>query len=163
MLLIHSIGMCVSIPFTPAVVLAVIFILVAQDHLVCFLPGLLALGSHHGLEKEKHMSWAKEILSTCHEMYKRMSTGLSAELVHFNMNGDGEDIDVHVSSTLLFCLSFLCCRSVHTSSRLYDPNMNMPSLTSKAMMPYLNVRRLSLSCMKPFFISKYKAITQTRP
>ena len=63
---------------------------------MCFLPGLLALGAENGIQKDRHMAQAKDILKTCHEMYSRMATGLSPELVHFNMAGQGEDIQVHV-------------------------------------------------------------------
>ncbi|XP_065197853.1 endoplasmic reticulum mannosyl-oligosaccharide 1,2-alpha-mannosidase-like [Sycon ciliatum] len=68
-----------------------------MDHLVCFLPGLLALGAENGIQKDRHMAQAKDILKTCHEMYSRMATGLSPELVHFNMAGQGEDIQVHAN------------------------------------------------------------------
>jgi len=59
-----------------------------MDHLVCFLPGVLALGSHNGLGI-KHMNLAKELLETCNRMYTDMPTGLSPEIVYFNMGNDG--------------------------------------------------------------------------
>jgi mannosyl-oligosaccharide alpha-1,2-mannosidase len=57
-----------------------------MDHLVCFLPGTLALGSRYvGEEKSaEHMSMAKELIKTCVEMYKRSPTGLSPEIVRFS-------------------------------------------------------------------------------
>ena len=39
-----------------------------MDHLVCFLPGTLALGYAHGLP-ESHMDLAKKLTRTCYEMY----------------------------------------------------------------------------------------------
>ena len=67
-----------------------------QDHLVCFLPGTLALGAHNGLPAD-HMDLAKELMETCYQMYVQMETGLSPEIVHFNMHqGSIRDIDVKV-------------------------------------------------------------------
>lgn len=54
-----------------------------MDHLVCYLPGLLALGTHNGLA-EKYMTLAKSLIYTCYQMYKQMPTGLSPEIMHFN-------------------------------------------------------------------------------
>ncbi|XP_023694261.1 mannosidase, alpha, class 1B, member 1b isoform X2 [Paramormyrops kingsleyae] len=65
-----------------------------MDHLVCFLPGTLALGAHNGLPKE-HMELAKQLMETCYQMYAQMETGLSPEIVHFNMPPyEGQDVDV---------------------------------------------------------------------
>lgn len=65
-----------------------------MDHLVCFLPGTLALGAHNGLPAD-HMDLAKELMQTCYQMYVQMETGLSPEIVHFNMHlGSIRDIDV---------------------------------------------------------------------
>lgn len=67
-----------------------------QDHLVCFLPGTLALGAHNGLPAD-HMDLAKQLMETCYQMYVQMETGLSPEIVHFNMHeGSMRDIDVKV-------------------------------------------------------------------
>ncbi|XP_031433645.1 endoplasmic reticulum mannosyl-oligosaccharide 1,2-alpha-mannosidase isoform X1 [Clupea harengus] len=55
-----------------------------MDHLVCFLPGTLALGAHNGLPSE-HMELAIELMETCHQMYAQMETGLSPEIAHFNL------------------------------------------------------------------------------
>uniref|UniRef100_A0A3B5LHA2 alpha-1,2-Mannosidase n=1 Tax=Xiphophorus couchianus TaxID=32473 RepID=A0A3B5LHA2_9TELE len=71
-----------------------IYTLGARDHLVCFLPGTLALGAHNGLPAD-HMDLAKELMHTCYQMYVQMETGLSPEIVHFNMHqGSIRDIDV---------------------------------------------------------------------
>ncbi|XP_068454994.1 mannosidase, alpha, class 1B, member 1b isoform X2 [Clinocottus analis] len=68
-----------------------------MDHLVCFLPGTLALGAHNGLPAD-HMDLAKELMETCYQMYAQMETGLSPEIVHFNMHqGSTRDIDVKLA------------------------------------------------------------------
>ncbi|XP_068167597.1 mannosidase, alpha, class 1B, member 1b [Antennarius striatus] len=65
-----------------------------MDHLVCFLPGTLALGAHNGLPAD-HMDLAKQLMETCYHMYSQMETGLSPEIVHFNMyEGNTQDINV---------------------------------------------------------------------
>jgi len=56
-----------------------------MDHLVCFVPGTLALGAQHIPEvAEEHMRLAKKLVSTCYQMYARQRTGLSPELVRFS-------------------------------------------------------------------------------
>lgn len=65
-----------------------------MDHLVCFLPGTLALGVHHGLSAN-HMKLAKELIETCYQMYAQIETGLSPEIVYFNLNPHN-DKDVEV-------------------------------------------------------------------
>ncbi|XP_045081661.1 endoplasmic reticulum mannosyl-oligosaccharide 1,2-alpha-mannosidase-like isoform X3 [Coregonus clupeaformis] len=68
-----------------------------MDHLVCFLPGTLALGVHHGLPAD-HMELAKQLMETCYQMYAQMETGLSPEIVHFNMHeGSIRDVDVKLA------------------------------------------------------------------
>lgn len=65
-----------------------------MDHLVCFLPGTLMLGVHNGLDK-KYEQFSKDLMETCVQMYNRMPTGLSAELVYFNQGPSShEDISV---------------------------------------------------------------------
>ncbi|XP_067825699.1 mannosidase, alpha, class 1B, member 1b isoform X2 [Heptranchias perlo] len=65
-----------------------------MDHLVCFLPGTLALGAHHGLTAD-HMELAKELMETCYQMYAQIETGLSPEIVHFNLSPhNGKDVEV---------------------------------------------------------------------
>jgi len=66
-----------------------------MDHLVCFLPGLLALGVHRGLpaaHEEDHLSLAKELMRTCYEMYNASGTMLAPEIVHFDTQGQ----EVHI-------------------------------------------------------------------
>lgn len=63
---------------------------------MCFLPGTLALGAYNGLPSD-HMDLAKQLMETCYQMYAQMETGLSPEIVHFNMHeGSTRDIDVKV-------------------------------------------------------------------
>lgn len=75
-----------------------------MDHLVCFLPGTLALGWYHfspeaaerrlkyNLETpsnkinnrySKHLRMAKDLARTCYHMYSQMGTGLSPEIATF--------------------------------------------------------------------------------
>ena len=62
-----------------------------MDHLVCFMPGTLALGTANGLP-ESHMDLAKKLMKTCYEMYRQMPIGLAPEIAHFNTNGKGNDL-----------------------------------------------------------------------
>ncbi|XP_039081613.1 endoplasmic reticulum mannosyl-oligosaccharide 1,2-alpha-mannosidase-like [Hyaena hyaena] len=66
-----------------------------MDHLVCFLPGTLALGAHHGLPAG-HMELARALMDTCYQMNRQMETGLSPEIVHFNLYPQGDRKDVQV-------------------------------------------------------------------
>lgn len=67
--------------------------------------GALALGAENGLP-EDHFDIGQRLLDTCHEMYQRMPTGLSPEIVHFNVVPTGsEDLIVKVCVLLevYFC------------------------------------------------------------
>ncbi|GFP58020.1 mannosyl-oligosaccharide 1,2-alpha-mannosidase [Trichoderma asperellum] len=68
-----------------------------MDHLVCFMPGTIALAVTDGLteaearklptwskKKEDDMQLARELMHTCWGMYKYMKTGLAAEITYFN-------------------------------------------------------------------------------
>ncbi|XP_053229741.1 endoplasmic reticulum mannosyl-oligosaccharide 1,2-alpha-mannosidase isoform X3 [Podarcis raffonei] len=68
-----------------------------QDHLVCFLPGALALGAHNGLPAD-HMALAVELAETCYQMYAQVETGLSPEIVHFNMHAQKDQKDVEIKA-----------------------------------------------------------------
>lgn len=52
-----------------------------MDHLTCFLPGLLALGSRSSLSDFRD---AEELLATCYRMYERHPSFLAPEITHFN-------------------------------------------------------------------------------
>lgn len=64
-----------------------------QDHLVCFLPGLLMLGVTGGdqhfdlsaMSKAQRQQWTmgEELLNTCIDTYDSSATGLGAEIVFF--------------------------------------------------------------------------------
>lgn len=69
--------------------------LVLQDHLVCFLPGTLALGAHNGLTAD-HMKLAEALIETCYQMYAQVETGLSPEIVHFNLHAQKGHKDVEI-------------------------------------------------------------------
>ena len=58
-----------------------------MDHLVCFVPGLLALGTlsetQDHAKNAKHMELAEKLMETCNQLYFRQVTGLSPENVSF--------------------------------------------------------------------------------
>jgi hypothetical protein len=67
-----------------------------MDHLVCFLPGSIALGATNGLaeaearrlpswsaEKARQMKLARDLTKTCWGMYKVTKTGIAPEIVWF--------------------------------------------------------------------------------
>lgn len=69
-----------------------------MDHLVCFMPGTIALAAtggstvrearasgKWGTKQEKDMVLARELMKTCWGMYKFTATGLAPEIAHFNM------------------------------------------------------------------------------
>nr|XP_022323274.1 endoplasmic reticulum mannosyl-oligosaccharide 1,2-alpha-mannosidase-like isoform X3 [Crassostrea virginica] len=65
-----------------------------MDHLVCFMPGTMALGYQNGLPKD-HMDIATKLARTCYEMYNKMPTKLSPEIVYFNQApGSSDDLIV---------------------------------------------------------------------
>jgi len=70
-----------------------------MDHLVCFMPGTIALGATGGLteaaakksgswgkKQEDEMRLARELTKTCWGMYKVMATGLAPEISYFNVH-----------------------------------------------------------------------------
>lgn len=69
---------------------------VFQDHLVCFFGGTLALAAQNGFPEE-YMTIGRQLTETCHEMYQRMATGLSPEIVYFNMVPSGKE-DLYVKA-----------------------------------------------------------------
>ncbi|XP_010499520.1 PREDICTED: mannosyl-oligosaccharide 1,2-alpha-mannosidase MNS3 [Camelina sativa] len=75
-----------------------------MDHLVCFLPGTLALGATKGLTKEQalkenllsfedleNLKLAEDLAKTCFEMYEVTATGLAPEIAYFHTNEYSED------------------------------------------------------------------------
>jgi len=63
-----------------------------QDHLVCFLPGTLALGVWSGsvssTDAPRHMELARELMRTCYEMYASTATNLAPEIILFDLDPD---------------------------------------------------------------------------
>lgn len=70
-----------------------------MDHLVCFMPGTIALATTNGLplaqarkqpnwgpQQEEDMRLADELTKTCWGMYKATSTGLAPEIAHFRLH-----------------------------------------------------------------------------
>lgn len=70
-----------------------------MDHLVCFMPGTIALGATGGItekearklptwsvKKDEEMQLARELTHTCWAMYKAMATGLAPEITHFHVD-----------------------------------------------------------------------------
>ncbi|KAF2178591.1 glycoside hydrolase family 47 protein [Zopfia rhizophila CBS 207.26] len=69
-----------------------------MDHLVCFMPGTIALSATGGLnlteakqlptwgkQQEEDMELARELTKTCMGMYRVTATGLAPEIAHFNI------------------------------------------------------------------------------
>lgn len=69
-----------------------------MDHLVCFMPGTIALGATEGksladarklptwgAKQESEMELARQLMKTCWGMYKATATGLAPEIAHFEM------------------------------------------------------------------------------
>ncbi|CAK4739000.1 hypothetical protein LEN26_020656 [Aphanomyces euteiches] len=57
-----------------------------QDHLLCFVPGMLALGTIGETNASKvtqHLNLAKKLMQTCVNYYLRQPTGLSPDLIQF--------------------------------------------------------------------------------
>jgi len=67
-----------------------------MDHLVCFLPGTLALGFAHGLP-ESHLLLARKLMFTCYQTYVTTATGLAPEISHFNLLPGMKD-DIYIKS-----------------------------------------------------------------
>lgn len=61
-----------------------------MDHLVCFLPGTLALGVHYGASGPEYMGLAKELMRTCYQMYKITGRYLAPEIAFFINEGENE-------------------------------------------------------------------------
>lgn len=70
-----------------------------MDHLVCFMPGTIALAVTRGKtvaearksgswgpKQEKEMELARQLMKTCWGMYKATATGLSPEIAHFRIH-----------------------------------------------------------------------------
>jgi mannosyl-oligosaccharide alpha-1,2-mannosidase len=63
-----------------------------MDHLVCFAPGMLALGSLAAPSPQlaaHHLDLARDLMRTCYRMYESAATGLAPEISRFNNGADG--------------------------------------------------------------------------
>lgn len=94
-----------------------------MDHLVCFMPGTIALGATNGLpldEARKDPSWgkkqeddmdlARELMKTCWATYLATDTGLAPEITYFNIDSPHRTMDdappkMNPSSTSAFSAS----------------------------------------------------------
>ncbi|KAF0693874.1 Aste57867_15216 [Aphanomyces stellatus] len=66
-----------------------------MDHLVCFIPGMLALGYVNGMPAS-HLAFAEELLHTCFQMYNQMGSKMAPEIAYFGVDKHDEmDIIVH--------------------------------------------------------------------
>ena len=100
----------------------------SQDHLVCYLPGTLLLGVHNGLSR-RFASIAEQLLFTCYKMYETMPTGLSPEIVHFNISKQSiQDIYVKVSVqvyTQNIIIIFICTSDTGSITSLLQVRAHM--------------------------------------
>merc|ERR1711916_152852 len=77
------------------------------DHLMCFVPGMLALGSIHEPDASRasvHLGLAKELANTCYALYSRSPSGLAPDVVTFNTRptpGVTDDFRIKSSNYLL--------------------------------------------------------------
>jgi len=70
-----------------------------MDHLVCFLPGVLMLATHHFPKSEVDPRWkplAASLTETCHKMYTLTDSHLAPELTIFDMTAEGSQPDMLV-------------------------------------------------------------------
>lgn len=78
-------------------------VLPKMDHLVCFLPGTIALGAtggstlakarraaHWTAEKEEQINLARDLMKTCWGMYAVTATGLAPEIAFFNIAANND-------------------------------------------------------------------------
>ena len=84
-----------------------------MDHLVCFVPGMLALGVHAGIhgdgvatdptdtsEAREQMELAERLMETCYRMYVEQPTGLAPEIAHIR-DGARVAADINARHNLL--------------------------------------------------------------
>ncbi|XP_039287466.1 endoplasmic reticulum mannosyl-oligosaccharide 1,2-alpha-mannosidase isoform X6 [Nilaparvata lugens] len=64
-----------------------------MDHLVCYLPGTLALGYHNGLP-EDHLKLALDLMETCYQTYAQRPTFLAPERSSFSIQSRRIVIDL---------------------------------------------------------------------
>ena len=91
------------------------------DHLLCFLPALLALGAHTqaGPSKDDDMTLAQDLLQGCGEMYKLSPSGLSADTGHLK-HGDFTPADSSYYLRPEFIESLFVMYRITKDERLQD-------------------------------------------
>jgi len=68
-----------------------------MEHLACYVPGMLMLGSRTLPPEEVDPRWepvAAEVTRTCYEMYRRSPTGLAPEYVGFDLHSTSNDMKI---------------------------------------------------------------------
>jgi len=87
-----------------------------MDHLVCFAPGMFALGAHHGIvegeERAIHLEMAKELMRTCYESYAKTPTGIGPEFFTFKPTMQPGDASYHLRPEMVESL-FVLWRVTH--------------------------------------------------
>ena len=101
-----------------------------MDHLVCFLPGTLALG-HYFVQQNSmstrhvipdwHLELAEELARTCFYFYKSFQTGLPPEIVYFDLENNSKK-EIYVKP--LDAFSILRPESVESWFYLYRITKN---------------------------------------
>jgi len=71
-----------------------------MDHLVCFVPGMLALGID-GASAEGHLDLAERLMETCYRMYADQPTGLAPEIAALDRPDDDVRADTQAKHNLL--------------------------------------------------------------
>lgn len=56
-----------------------------MDHLTCYLPGTLLMGTVYAAQPISHRHLADGLLETCYQTYVRQPTQLAAEITYFNV------------------------------------------------------------------------------
>lgn len=76
--------------------------------MVCFLAGNMALGWNFQRNLTYLLDMAKDLTSTCYQMYARQATGLSPEIAYFNTDSqmNAETLTVRVCLIKIFFVHF---------------------------------------------------------
>ena len=91
-------AICHSVTATPR--LHYCYVTITQLHTYCasepYVAGILALGHLHGVntggqDESNDLEIARQLMLTCYEMYRRIPTGLSPEIVFFTQHDRGDD------------------------------------------------------------------------
>ena len=71
--------------------------------LLCFLPGMIALGisTNKDVEQEEDFALAEALVQGCHNMYKQTATGLGPEEIHITRTGSNQKFDSKANQSYL--------------------------------------------------------------